>query len=91
LNPRTFNTICIIAIIAVGAMATSMVHATHDQQAVELSEAGEDAQEIPSNNAVVLQPFGPGLAMAVLADVGLMTLGLVVLFKDDATGRDRRR
>lgn len=89
LNPRTFNIICILAIIAVGAIAMFMVHTAHDHQAAADLQAGTEVQNVPSTNAVVLQPLSLGLALAVVADLGLMTVGLVILFKDDRAGRDR--
>ena len=87
MNPRTFNFICIAVIIAVGAAAMFMVQASEEDRASE-SPIQAEIQEA-SSNAVVLQPLNLGLALAVVADLGLMTLGLVILFKDDIPGRDR--
>jgi hypothetical protein len=90
LNTRTFNTICILAIIAVGAMAMFMVQNAHDDQATTNLQASSNVQDAASSTtAIVLQPLSLGLGLAVVADLGLMTIGLVLLFKDDMPGRDR--
>jgi hypothetical protein len=88
LSPRTFNIICILAIVAVGAMAVMMVQNGSEQQGTDLL-ASTDVQEFFSSNVMTLQPLSLGLSLAVVADLGLMTLGLVILFKDDAPNRDR--
>jgi len=87
LKPRNFNAICILAIVAVGALAMFMVSASSDLK--ETGAASAEAQELASAETVVLQPLSLGLSLAVVADLGLMTLGLVILFKDDSPGRDR--
>jgi hypothetical protein len=88
LSPRTFNIICILAIVAVGAMAVMMVQNGSEQQGTDLL-ASTDVQGFFSSNVMTLQPLSLGLSLAVVADLGLMTLGLVILFKDDAPNRDR--
>jgi hypothetical protein len=40
---------------------------------------------------LLVQPLELGLALAVVTDLGLMTLGLVILFKDATPGRYRAR
>lgn len=87
MKPRNFNAICILAIVAVGALAMLMVSASSDLK--ETDAATAEAQELASAETVVLQPLSLGLSLAVVADLGLMTLGLVILFKDDSPGRDR--
>ncbi|GEM_PF-1762617 len=89
MNPRTFNLICIVAIIAVGAAAMFMVHSSAEERASDLPAQAEVQEVSSSPSAVVLQPLSLGLALAVVADLGLMTLGLVILFKDDMPGQDR--
>ena len=89
MNPRTFNLICVVAIIAVGAAAMFMVQASAEDGATDLPAQAEVQEVSSSSNAVMLQPLNLGLALAVVADLGLMTLGLVILFKDDMPGRDR--
>lgn len=64
-----------------------MVQASAEDKALDLPAQAE-VQEA-SSNTMVLQPLNLGLALAVVADLGLMTLGLVILFKDDMPGRDR--
>lgn len=88
MRTRTFNAICILAIVAVGAMAMFMVQASADRQAEGLQEKAE-VRDASSANPVIFQPLSLGLSLAVVADVGLMTVGLVILFKDDAPVRDR--
>jgi hypothetical protein len=88
LNPRTFNAICILAIVAVGAMAIFMVQASADMKGTG-PQAAAEVQEVSSAQSVMLQPLSLGLSLAVVADLGLMTVGLVILFKEDAPGRDR--
>jgi len=88
LRARTFNAICILAIVAVGAMAMFMVQASADRQADGPRTLAE-VQDASSTSTAVFQPLSLGLSLAVVADVGLMTVGLVILFKDDAPVRDR--
>ncbi|MDW5561730.1 MAG: hypothetical protein SA339_00770 [Methanomassiliicoccus sp.] len=85
MNPRIFNTVCILAIIAVGAAAMFMMSSNPDH-AVMKEQAGTNAMS--PTGTVVLQPLSLGLSLAVVADLGIMTVGLVILFKDDAPGRD---
>ncbi len=89
MNPRTFNLICIAAIIAVGAAAMFMVQASAEERTSDLPAQAEVQEVSSASNAMVVQPLSLGLALAVVADLGLMTLGLVILFKDDTPGRDR--
>lgn len=90
LKPKTLNFICILAILAVGALAMFMVQTSH-QNTGDALQAGTELQGSSATNAVMLQPLKLGLALAVVADLGLMTLGLVILFKDDVPGRARIR
>jgi hypothetical protein len=88
-SPRKFNLICILAIVVVGATAMLMVEMSPSQGEFELpaNTVSEDGTSSP----FVLQPLELGLALAVVADMGLMTLGLVILFKDATPGRYRAR
>jgi hypothetical protein len=88
-SPRKFNLICILAIVAVGAAAMVMVNLgpSHGEFEFPASVVSGEGTASP----LVLQPLDLGLSLAVVADMGLMTLGLVILFKDAAPGRYRAR
>lgn len=64
-----------------------MVHASSGSQTMD-RQADAAVQEV-SSNPMAIHPLELGLALAVVADLGLMTLGLVILFKDDTPGHDR--
>jgi ABC-type uncharacterized transport system permease subunit len=80
---------CIVAIVVVGAVAMLMVEMSPSQGEFELpsNAVSEDGTATP----FILQPLEIGLALAVGADMGLMTLGLIILFKDATPGRYRAR
>lgn len=95
MNARRFNLICIVAIVVVGIVAVAMVELSPNGKAIEspknvdlsqFSSAGANA-----TNPLMPQPMSLNLALAVILDIGLMTLGLVILFQDGPVHRTRVR
>lgn len=78
MNARTFNIICLAAIITVGALAITMVELSPNNIHFEFSSGAEGGSAAP-----LLQPLSVGVALAILLDVGLMLAGLIILFKDE--------
>jgi predicted permease len=92
LSPRKFNIICIVTLIAVASVAMLMIEMSPGSRTLDLLPAQDVASTgTDSSSAYVMQPLSLGLSLTVVADMGLMTLGLVILFKDDAPGRYRAR
>ncbi|MBI0584561.1 MAG: hypothetical protein ISF22_10100 [Methanomassiliicoccus sp.] len=81
MDPRKFNAICILAIIAVGALAIVMVETSPRSDAIGPAATASLSDDILASVPAV-QPLEIGIALAVVADLGLMTLGLVILFGD---------
>jgi hypothetical protein len=92
LSPRKFNIICIVTLIAVASLAMLMIEMSPGSRTVDLLPAQDVAStgNDPSS-AFIVQPLSLGLSLTVVADMGLMTIGLVILFKDDAPGHHRAR
>jgi multisubunit Na+/H+ antiporter MnhC subunit len=88
LSPRKFKLICGAAVIA--AVALTMFVAGLDQlQAAAASPSQGSGDIVPEG--VMIQPLSLSLSLTVVIDMGLMTLGLVILFMDDAPSRYRAR
>jgi hypothetical protein len=86
-SPRKFNLFCILAVIAVGAAAMVMIEVSPSHGAIDLPAATTDGD----STVMVVQPLDLGMALAITVDMGLMTAGLVILFKDASPGRYRAR
>jgi hypothetical protein len=88
LSPRKFNIICIVTLIAVASIAILMIEMSPAGRNIDLAptqdlgSTGSDA-----SNTLIVQPLSLGLSLTVVADMGIMTAGLVILFKDDAPSR----
>jgi hypothetical protein len=93
LSPRKFNIICIVALIVVASLAMLMIEMSPGSRTLDLVPAQDlgSTGSSDSSSAFVVQPLSLGLSLAVVADMGMMTAGLVILFKDDAPGRYRAR
>jgi len=85
LSTRKFYIICIVTLIAVVALAMLMVAVIPEGTA-----APAPVQDAGAGDYAVF-PLGLGLTLALLADMGLMTAGLVILFKDERPSGQRFR
>lgn len=79
MNARTFNLLCVAAIIIVGAVAIAVVETSpNGSQGIPGLEGGA----LPA-----VQPLDLTLSLVILADFGLMLTALVWMFKDGPPSR----
>ena len=92
LSPRKFDLICIVILVAVTAVAMVLVSTSPGGSSVNLPKVDMGTSDIGSNTTMPfgIQPMSLNLALAIVADVSLMTLGLVILFQDGSPGRRYR-
>lgn len=94
MNERKFNLLCISAVIVVAAIAVVMVELGPEGKAIQAPgnvDLGQFLSSESTSNPFVPQPLSLPLALAVVFDMGLMTLGLVILFSDQPLVRRRYR
>ncbi len=84
--------ICIATLIAVVVLAMAMV-AMSPQSVINDAPQSASSAAVDGNAAgeLGIMPIGLGLSLTIVVDVGLMTLGLVILFKEEAPSRYRVR
>jgi hypothetical protein len=91
LSPRKFNLICIATAIAVVVLAMAMVAMSPQDGSNQAPQSATPSTEADAAGAMGFVSLGLGLSLTIVADMGLMTLGLVILFREDAPEHYRIR
>ncbi len=88
MSPRKFNFICIATLIAVVVVAMAMVAMSPQNVSTEVPpSASTPVTDGDAASAIGYMSLGLGLSLTIVADMGLMTLGLVILFKEENPDR----
>jgi hypothetical protein len=90
LSPRKFSLICIATVIAVVVLAMAMV-AMSPQDNSKGAQSATPSTQADAAEAIGYVSLSLGLSITIVADMGLMTLGLVILFKEETPDHYRIR
>lgn len=91
MSPRKFNLFCIATLIAVVVLAMAMVAMSPQDIGNVAPSVSAPTTDTGAAGAIGIMPLGLGLSITIVADMGLMTLGLVILFKEESPDHYRVR
>jgi hypothetical protein len=89
LSPRKFSLICIATVIAVVVLAMAMVAMSPQDGSNQAPQSATPSTDADAAGAMGFVSLSLGLSLTIVADMGLMTLGLVILFKEETPDRYR--